>query len=183
MVVLNKRRRRFTPGGRAPRVRAGACRFPRSERPAPVLYPAWRSRVCTVQRPAPFASRLRFLCRRLCGRRGSPSCSALRCFVSAHLAGSPPPTRVTCRARTPGEGSPGAAHLAAARRGRAHRPEGRRPPPTLGASAPCPPSPLITPRPPKPLTPRLAAPPRRSRPTDSCKGFPLLVVAAACFKL
>lgn len=37
VVVLNKRRRRFTPGGRAPRVRAGACRFPRSERPAPVL--------------------------------------------------------------------------------------------------------------------------------------------------
>lgn len=67
--------------------------------------------------------------------------------------------------------------------GPAHRPEGRRPPPTLGASAPCPPSPLITPRPPKPLTPRLAAPPRRTRPTDSCKGFPLLVVAAACFKL
>lgn len=44
-------------------------------------------------------------------------------------------------------------------------------------------SPDHAPAPPKPLTPRSAAPPRRTRPPDSCKGFPLLVAAAACRQL
>lgn len=153
-----------------------------------------------MQRLTPFTCWLLFLCRRLCGRHGSPSCSVLRCFVSSHLVGSRPPTRVTRRARTPGEGSPRAAHFTAARRGRAGPPTVQKTAPPRGthsrrrlrrpaSSDPwrvCPlpsRSPDHAPAPPKLLTPRWAAPPRHTRPTDSCKGFPLLVAVATCRQL
>lgn len=145
-------------------------------------------------RLTPFTSWLLFLCRRLCGRHGPSSCPPrLLCLrpSRAHRMGSRPPTCVTCRARTPGEGARGCAlYRGSSGEGEpAHRPDARSPrrlrrpassdpgrlPPALLSADHAPP--------PQPPTPRSAAPPRCTRPTDSCKGFLLLVAVAACRQL